>query len=59
MVDEKYIKNDIKARIKQLYIGYQGKNFLKGYMVACYTLGAITKDTLDELKKCLKDKEED
>ena len=56
VVSEKYLKTDIKGKIKNLYISYQGREFTKGYMHACYCLGAITKKTLDELKKCLEEK---
>ena len=56
MVDEKYLKVDIKSKIRNLREGYQGWEFVRGYMTACYTLGAIEKSTLDELKKLLNEK---
>ena len=56
VVSEEYLKTDIKDKIRNLYISYQGMEFTRGYMHACYCLGAITKKTLDELKKCLEEK---
>jgi len=56
VVDEEYLRADIKDKINALSIGYQGKEFTRGYMHACYCLGAITKKTLDELKTYLEEK---
>jgi len=53
MVSEEFLKNDIKWRIKN---DFESKEFLEGFMHACYLLGTITKKTLDELKVYLKEK---
>jgi len=44
---------DIESKIKSKS---ESVEFLRGYMVACYILGVIEKDELNELKKLLKEK---
>jgi len=51
VVDEKFLKTDIKSKIS--VINLYSEEFIRGYMHACYCLGAITKKTLNELKAYL------
>lgn len=56
IVSERYIKKDIKFKIKNFH---HTEEYMRGYMVACYVLGAIEKNTLNELKIYQKIKEKD
>ena len=56
IISEEFLVKDIKDRIDN---SYHNEEYIRGYMVACYTLGAIKKDTLNELKKYLKKEEEE
>ena len=53
MVSEKFIIEDIKGKTKS---GFKSADYINGFMVACYLLHGITKNTLEDLKVCLKEK---
>ena len=55
MLSEKFYKKDIEFKIDHKM---QSAEYMRGFMFACYILEAITKDTLDELKSYLKEREE-
>jgi len=53
IVSEKFLVEDIKIRIKD---GFESVDYIRGFMVACYLLEGITKNTLEDLKVYLKEK---
>ena len=55
MVTEEFLKKDIKWKIdEEMY----SKQYMRGYIFACYLLEAITTETHNELKSYLFKEEE-
>lgn len=50
-VSNDFVIADIESKIKAKS---ESVEFLRGYMIACYILGVIEKEELDELRKLLK-----
>jgi len=53
IVSEEFLVKDIKNRIED---GFESVDYIRGFMVACYLLQEITKNTLEDLKVYLKEK---
>lgn len=53
MVSEKFLIEDIKGSIES---GFKSADHIEGFMLACYLLQGIKKNTLENLKVYLKEK---